>query len=128
MTDFDRKLADLIATLTDEGQVWPLDLALHEYGPELTARILADGFAVVRAVPYADFDDDNLLPVEDAVVLLHHLRKTDDYIVAAGPWAAICLEDEPNLIFSYAANEPKAVAEVRSRHAQRREAWERRHR
>jgi hypothetical protein len=31
-------------------------------------------------------------------------------------FGAIALEDKPNLIFRYAADEPEAIAEVRSRH------------
>ena len=37
-------------------------------------------------------------------------------MIVAGPWGAIGPEDEPNLILRYIADDPDAVAEVRSRH------------
>jgi hypothetical protein len=125
MTDFDRQLADLLSTLTDEGQVVPLRYVVEDYGTERTERAIRDGFAVIRRAG-DDLDDDSFLPIEEAVVVLHHVRKTDDYIILGRPWAAIGLEDEPNSIFRYAADEPNAIAEIRSRHAERRQRWEQR--
>jgi hypothetical protein len=123
VSDVDRKLVSLIEELTDSGLVWPLAQVVGEWGRELPARVITDGFAVVRRGG-DDLDDDSFLPIDDAVVVLHHLRKGDDYVIAEGPWGPICPEDEPELISLYAADEPKAVTEVRRRHAERRQAWE----
>lgn len=129
MTNYDHKLVFLIEELTDCGMVVPLNAVVEHWGRELPARVIRDGFAVVRPGPDArrsdSLDNDNFMPVDDAVVLLNHLKMSDDYVIAEGPWAPICREEEPRLILSYAADEPKAVAEVRSGNAQRREAWER---
>ena len=45
-------------------------------------------------------------------------------MILDAPWAGIGPEDEPDLIYRYAADEPEAVAEVRRRHAERRNRWE----
>lgn len=126
----ERMLIELIAELTDYGMVWPLkDLTDHR-GREQVGRVVADGFAVVRntrdTLPDDGYDNANFLPTEDALVLLHHLRKRewDDYRILAGPWGAIHREDEPDLISRYAADDPEAVSEVRRRHADLRERWE----
>lgn len=129
----DRKLLGLITELTDEGMVWPLKMALDTWGRERAARVVADGFAVLRNRRNADADgglgDANFVPTEDAPVVIHHLRKTawdapDAYVIVAGPWGAIGPEDEPDLIFRYVADDPDAVAEVRRRHAELLQAWE----
>jgi hypothetical protein len=39
-------------------------------------------------------------------------------------WAALGPEDEPDLIFRYAADDPEAGAEARRRHAELRHGWE----
>ena len=124
MNDFDRKLVDLITELTDEGTVWPLAGVTGYWGREIAARLITDGFAVVydgeAARRFDRLENVQFLPVDEALVLLHHLRKADDYVIAEAPWAPICLEDYPDLIFRYAADDPEAVAEVRQRHAERR--------
>jgi hypothetical protein len=95
--------------------------------------VIADGFAVVRRRRDADADgglgDANFVPAEDARVLVHHLPKTtwdapDAYVIHAGPWAAIGPEDEPDLIFRYAADDPEALVVVRRRHTELRHEWE----
>jgi hypothetical protein len=44
-------------------------------------------------------------------------------VSAEGSWAAIGPEDEADLILRSAADDPKAIDEVRLRHAERREVW-----
>jgi hypothetical protein len=44
-------------------------------------------------------------------------------VIHAGPWAAMGPEDDPDLIFRYAAD-PEAVVEVRRRHMELRHEWE----
>jgi hypothetical protein len=131
MTGFDRKLVDLISELTDCGMVLPLKSVLDFWGRERAARVITDGFAVVRrnADAARSLDDASFVSTEDALVLVHHLRKTtwdapDAHLILAGPWASIGPEDEPDLIARYAADDPGAVAEVQRRHAERRYAWE----
>jgi hypothetical protein len=128
----ERMLIELIAELTDYGTVWPLKSLIDNWGREQVGRVVADGFAVVRktrdTLPDDGYDNASFLPTEDALVLLHHLRKRewDDYRILAGPWGPIHREDEPDLISSYAADDPEAVSEIRRRHADLRAAWERR--
>lgn len=123
MSDPDRKLVSLIEELTDSGPVWPLASAVDEWGRELPARVIADGFAALRQ-GYSNLDDDNFIPVEEAPTVIQHVGKADDYLILAAPWAPIHLEDEPDLILRYAANNAVAISEVRRRHTERREAWE----
>ena len=119
MTDYDRRLFFLIEELTDCGIVMSLRSTVDDWGREHTKRVIADGFAVIRPEG-ADLDDGNFLDVEAANAVIDHLRKTDNYVIIAGPWAAIGPEDDPDLIRRYAADDPEAVAEVRRRHAERR--------
>jgi hypothetical protein len=130
VSDLDRRLVFLIEELTDCGMVFSLESVVDLWGRDRTARVINDGFAVVRNSPDAwrgdsGLSDDNFLPVEDAVVLIHHLKKTDDYLILEGPWAPICPESELDLILRYAADDSAAVAEIRKRHAERRGTWER---
>jgi hypothetical protein len=113
--------------------VLPLDRALHTWERERVARVIEDGFAVARRNRDADkdggLDDANFVSTEDARTLVNHLRKTawdapDAYVIHDAPWAGIGPEDEPDLIYQYAADDPEAVAEVRRRHAERRNRWE----
>jgi hypothetical protein len=133
VTGSDRKLLELIAELTDEGMVWPLKHVLDTWGREPAARVIADGFAVVRQRRDADkdggLDDANFVSAKDARILVYHLRETEwdapeAYVILAGPWAAIGPEDDTDLIFRYVADDPEAIAEVQRRHAERRDAWE----
>ena len=126
VSDFDRKLVDLISTLTDECIVDSLRSQIEYYGKELVARVVRDGFAgVVRAAPEDDVHDMlremRFLPTEEALRLAGLKRISWDYRIAQKP-GAIGLEDDASLIFRYAADDPDAVADVRSRHA---EGWER---
>jgi len=123
MNDYNRQPVDLIASLTDEGQVWPLDLLVGEYGPRLATRVIADGFAAIRRDSYENLEDSSFLSIEDATVIINRSYEMSDYVIAAGPWAPVALEDEPNLIFGYWSDEPDAVAEVRRHNAERREPW-----
>ena len=134
MNDFDRKLVDLIAELTDEGVVNSLDLFVDHYGREFCTRVIEDDFAVVRHVPFDDnfreamdrtLWEGRFVPTDDALRQVGEPKISLDYFLSAGPWAPIGLEDQPNLIFRYAADEPEAVDEVRQRNAERRKAWER---
>jgi hypothetical protein len=129
----DRQLLTLITELTDEGMVWPMKSALDTWGRNRVARVIEDGFAVVRQRRHAEADgglgDLDFISAEEARVLVYHLPKTasdapDAYVIHAGPWAAIGPEDEPDLIFRYVADSPEAVAQVRHRHAELRQAWE----
>jgi hypothetical protein len=131
--DHDRALFALITELTDEGMVYDLKGVLDMYGRERAARVVADGFAVIRRRRDVDapggLDGMNFVPTEDARIVVNHLRKKpwdspDAYIILAGPWAALGPEDDPSLILRYAADDPQAVAEVRLRHAERRDRWE----
>jgi hypothetical protein len=110
MSDFNRDLIDLISTLTDEGQVISLRDAVEDYGVELVARVLNDGFAVV-AKSLDDFHFD-VLPPDEALRALED--DATECVIGQAP-TAVALEDEPNLIFRYAADDQAAIAEVRSR-------------
>jgi hypothetical protein len=133
VNDFDRQLIDLISDLTDEGQFVPLRSVLDDYGPKLAARAIADGFAVVHQAPLEGWNyhdvlrrilrEQRFLPEADALALVERQNIDLDYFMAAAPWA-IALEEMPSLVFRYAADDPEAVAEVRSRTENRREAWE----
>jgi hypothetical protein len=98
---------------------------LDHWGRERAPRLITDGFVVVRRARNAleGLDPATFLPSDEALTLMHHLRKTDDYVITDAPYAGICLEDEPDLIFRYAADDPDAIAEVRRTHAERRELW-----
>jgi len=123
MNDYNRQRLDLIAGLTDEGQVWPLDLLVGKYGPKLATRGIADGVAVICRDSYESLEDSSFLSIEDAIVIINRSYEMSDYVIAAGPSTPIALEDEPNLIFGYGSDKPDAVAEVRRHNAERREPW-----
>jgi len=128
----DRELVDLIATITDEGQVVRLAAFAEDYGSERCARVIRDDFAVVHHVQ----DGEDIHQTVDRVVFKggffsqeEALRQvaaaeTSRDVLCQGPWSPIGLEDEPDLIFRYCADEPEAVAEIRRRNKERREAWE----
>ena len=63
------------------------------------------------------------ISAEDALVVISQPPIPPDYFTHQAP-AAFELEDEPNLIFRYAADDSDAIAEVRRRHIERRHAWE----
>jgi hypothetical protein len=112
VNDFDRQLVDLISTLTDEGQVVLLRDVAEDYGKELVTAVVEDGFAVV-ANTFDDFHFQVLVSTDNALRLL---GDSASECVIGQARGAIALEDEPNLIFRYAAGDPDAIAEVRSRH------------
>jgi hypothetical protein len=130
VSDFDEKLIELISTLTDECQVIGLRGVVDGYGKDRSARVIRDGFAgVIRLAEQDDIfhitPDEHFLRTKEAVRVIGLRRISWRYMVAQTP-AAIALEDEPNLVFKYAADDPEAITEVRRRHAERREEWERR--
>ena len=128
MSDVNRKLLDLISTLVDECNVLALDIHVVDYyGKELAERVIRDGFAgVVRAGPDDDVHEllweHRFLPTEEALRIVGLKRISSRYQIAQMP-GAIGLEDDANLVVRYARDDPDAVAEVRRRHAERREAW-----
>ena len=113
MTNFDRQLIDLIATLTDEGQVVRLSDPVEDYGRQLVARVLRDGFAVV-ARSVEDHYFGLFLSTDDALPLIEGTTIPLEFVLGQAPWA-VALEDEPNLVFEYAADVPEAVDAVRLR-------------
>ena len=131
--DTDRRLIDLIATITDEGQAIGLALFAEHYGSERYARVIRDDIAVVWHVPNDKHfhgtlgrlrDAGEFLSQDDALLQVKGAESARDYVLSEGPWVPIALEDEPDLIFRYCADEPGALAEVRRRNKERREAWE----
>jgi len=132
MNDFDRRLVNLIEDVTG-GAVLNLGDLVDDCGPTLVSRVIADGFGAVVYVPnwpdkFQDRIDQALrsqrfIPTEEALVLISQPPISPDYFTHQAP-GAFELEDEPNLIFRYAADDPDAIAEVRRRHIERRRAWE----
>jgi hypothetical protein len=121
MNDHDRQLFLLIEELTDCGMVMSLQSTVDHWGREHTKRAIADGFAVIRRTG-TDLGDGDFVPTTDAAAVVDHLRRADEYVIIAGPWAAIGPEDDPSLILRYAADDPDDLAEVRRRSAEKRAA------
>jgi hypothetical protein len=121
MSDVDNDLLDLISTLTDECTV--LGLKMHvvdHYGRERAARVVRDGFA---GVVHIEDGEDNFevlqakrfLPWEEALRVIGLKRISWRYEIAQLP-GAVGFEDDPHLIFRYAADDPDAIAAVRAQH------------
>jgi hypothetical protein len=119
MSEGDGELFDLIQEITEHGMVFYLELVLDHWGRPRAKRLIEDQFAVVRPRG-SNLDDDNFVPSETALVLIEHLRKTDEYVFMAAPWAPVDPEWEPELVARYTADDPDAVSEVRRRNDERR--------
>ena len=127
MSDFDRELIDVITDVTS-GQVWHLGDLVDDHGPAFVSRAIADGFGVVGNAPWKHHREalraHSFIPEHEAIALVHEPDIPEEYWLHEAP-GALRLEDEPNLIFSYAADDPEAIAEVRRRNAERRVVAER---
>jgi hypothetical protein len=136
VSDRDRKLVDLIDDVTG-GVVQDVRYLVDVYGSAAVARVIGDGFGVVFLVSGSDpeyheavqraLNECRVLTTEDAVALVRTPLIPPDYRIHQAP-GAFDLEDEPNLLFRYAADDPEAVAEVRRQHAERRGPAERQRR
>jgi len=124
MSDFDRELIEVI-TDVDGGEVWELRELVELRGAALVSRVINDGFAAV----FRASDDDLFQPLplaaelnrkwhylstQEAVDVIQLDQIPDDFRIAQAH-RAIDVQVEPTL-FRYAADEPEAIAEVRSRH------------
>jgi hypothetical protein len=124
MSDFDRKLVNLADDVTG-GQVLHLSDLVDDCGSNLVSRVIADGFgAVVHLQNWTDDFHERIrealraqrfIPTQEALRVISQKPIPLDYFTHQAP-GALGLEDEPNLIFRYAADDPEAIAEVRSRH------------
>jgi hypothetical protein len=123
MSDFDRELFEVI-TDVDGASILELRELVELRGVALVSRVIADGFAAVFQASDDDlfrpFPADQLrkwqyLSTEEALQVVQLDQIPNDFRVAQAR-GAIDLQREPTLIFRYAADEPEAVAEVRSRH------------
>jgi hypothetical protein len=119
VTEHDRQVFFLIEELTECGMDFSLESVADHGGRVCSKRVIADGFAVIRRGG-TDLGDNNFLAGDEAKVVIDHLRKTEDYVIMAEPWAPLGSEDDFDLIHRYAADVPEAVAEARRRHAERR--------
>lgn len=131
MNEFDRELIELITDV--DGEVWVLRELVELRGTALVARVIGDGFAeVFQATDDELFGPRSLeakldppwryLTTEEALGAIRGDRMPADYRVAQAR-GAVDLQAEPTLVFSYAADDRAAVAEVRRRNEEGRERW-----
>jgi len=118
MSDWDRQLIELITDLdANLYGVCELRELVQEYGAERVIRVITDGIgAVVRAEEgeVLDWDRERQYVSLDEAVRLAQLEPVPiEYRVVH--FHETLEAQNPGLLFRYAADDPAAVAEVRSR-------------
>jgi hypothetical protein len=120
MSDWDRNLVELITDLDASGFAdRELSELVEDYGAAPVARVIADGIA---AVTHATREE--VLSVFPSVAELEHLPRDEAIRLAQLEpvptgyrvvHETLDAQSDGTLIFRYAADDPAAVAEVRSR-------------
>ena len=116
MNDWDSQLIELITDL--DGHVSELREIVEDHGTTLVSRVIADRVALVfRATDDELFsrsrDRRRYLPVDEALHLIERERIPQEYrIVDSG---TIDPQLDGTLMFRYTADDPAAIAEVRSK-------------
>jgi hypothetical protein len=125
MTDWDRNLVELITSVTD-GAPWELKNLVEGRGTTAVSRVIADGFAEVFQASDEELQLLQRAPAPERLTREWRYLTTDEAlrIVALDPVpddyrierarGALSLEDAPDLVFRYAADEPDAITEVRA--------------
>lgn len=122
MSDFDR---ELIETITDlDGAVCELRDVVAKRGAAHVARVIADGIAAVFhatdkelfacAEPWGDAKREALqyLPSDEALLVVQLPRIPEDFRIVL---ETLDPQLDGSLMFRYAADDPAAIAEVRTR-------------